>query len=77
MSDRRGEGSPEAAISRAGLTVTRLLQNPLGQSAPLGEPGDLVCISDGTSKIYLMPAEYDAATEAELRWRLARQPLED
>ena len=57
------------------LTVTRLLQNPLGEPAPGGEPGDLVCVSDGTLKIYLMPREYAAATEADLRPLLAQQPL--
>ena len=58
---------------RPALTVTRLLQNPLGEPAPPGEPGDLVCVSDGRSKIYLMPGEYAAATEVELRRRLAQQ----
>jgi len=73
MTDRRSGNGPGGPV----LTVTRLLQNPLGQLAPPGVQGDLLCISDGTSKIYLMPAEYDALIKAELRWRLAEQPLED
>jgi hypothetical protein len=64
-----------AVPERPELTVTRLLQNPLGQPAPPGEPGDLVCVSDGRSKIYLLPSEYAAATEVDLRRLLARQPL--
>ena len=71
------DGPAEPELQRAVLTVTRLLQNPLGQVAPPGERGDLVCVSDGTSKVYLMPAEYDVATEADLRWLLAGRPLRD
>ena len=56
----------------AELTVVRLLQNPLGQQAPEGERGDLVRVSDGQSKVYLMPWEFDAADEQKLRWLLAR-----
>ena len=55
------------------LTVVRLLQNPLGQIAPAGERGDLVRISDGTISLYMLPSEFEAASEAELRWQLARQ----
>ena len=55
------------------LTVVRLLQNPLGQQAPAGERGDLVRVSDGQSKVYLMPWEFDAADEQTLRLMLARQ----
>lgn len=57
------------------LTVTRLLQNPLGQPAPEGAVGDIVAISDGSRTLYLTPAEYDAATEAELHYRLAQTPF--
>jgi hypothetical protein len=53
--------------------VTRLLQNPLGEPAPPGARGDIVRVSDGTASVYLTPAEYDAASEAELRYMLARQ----
>jgi ribosomal protein L9 len=56
----------------AELTVVRLLQNPLGQQAPEGERGDLVRVSDGQSKVYLMPWEFDVADKQKLRWLLAR-----
>lgn len=56
----------------ADLSVVRLLQNPLGQEAPEGERGDLVCVSDGQSRVYLMPWEFEAADERMLRWMLAR-----
>jgi hypothetical protein len=59
----------------AELTVVRLLQNPLGQEAPEGERGDLVRVSDGKSKLYLMPWEFDAADERTLRGMLAHQQL--
>ena len=59
----------------AELTVVRLLQNPLGQEAPEGERGDLVRVSDGKSKLYLMPWEFDAAYERTLRGMLAHQRL--
>jgi len=48
-----------APTRRTPLTVTRLLQNPLGQPAPPGQPGDIVCVSDGSFKIYMTPAEYE------------------
>lgn len=57
------------------LTVVRLLQNPLGEEAPAGERGDMVRISDGRSRVYLLPSEYDMATPATLRWLLARREL--
>ncbi|MFC4945261.1 hypothetical protein [Pseudonocardia sp. GCM10023141] len=57
------------------LTVTRLLQNPLGAPAPPGEDGDIVAVSNGVTTVYLTPAEYRAATEAELRYLLAQAPL--
>ena len=59
----------------AELTVVRLLQNPLGQEASEGERGDLVRVSDGKSKLYLMPWEFDAADERTLRGMLAHQRL--
>lgn len=60
----------------AELEVTRILQNPLGQEAPPGQRGDIVRVSDGRSKIYLDPAEYERTTRRELRARLrkARAP---
>jgi hypothetical protein len=69
-----------AAARRGGgvsapLEVTRLLQNPLGQPAPAGARGDIVRVSDGTVAVYLTPAEFDAATEADLRYELARQAV--
>ncbi len=60
--------------STQSLTVVRLLQNPLGQEAPLGERGDMVRVSDGRTRLYLLPSEFEAATTASLRWMLARQP---
>lgn len=59
----------------APLEVTRLLQNPLGQQAPAGARGDIVRVSDGTVAIYLTPAEFDAASKADLRYELARQAV--
>lgn len=56
----------------AELEVTRILQNPLGQEAPPGERGDIVRVSDGRSKVYLDPAEYEKATKRELRARLRK-----
>lgn len=53
------------------IEVTRLLQNPLGAQAPPGSPGDIVRISDGTTTVYLTPAEFDRSTEADLRYLLA------
>jgi hypothetical protein len=55
------------------LQVTRLLQNPLGQPAPDGEPGDIVRVSDGTRTLYLTPREFDEASEQQLRYRLAAE----
>lgn len=54
------------------LRVTRLLQNPLGEPAPPGSRGDIVRVSDGISTIYLTPREFDNATDAQLRYLLAR-----
>ena len=56
----------------AELNVVRLLQNPLGEPAPEGARGDLVRVSDGQSKVYLMPWEFEAADEQSLRWMLGR-----
>jgi hypothetical protein len=55
----------------AGLVVTRLLQNPLGQVAPEGQRGDIVRVSDGVSKAYLDPEEFERLDEATLRVMLA------
>jgi hypothetical protein len=57
------------------LTVTRLLQNPLGDHAPEGERGDIVRGSDDTATIYLTPGEYDQASSAHLRYLLAAREL--
>jgi hypothetical protein len=54
------------------LEITRLLQNPLGATAPDGEPGDMVRLSDGVATIYLSPAEFERATDADLRYLLAK-----
>jgi hypothetical protein len=59
------------------LTVVRILQNPLGQEAPPGERGDMVQVSDGRTRIYLLPSEFDMASPATLRWMLAREPSRD
>lgn len=65
-------GTAYEGTATAPLTVVRLLQNPLGAEAPPGNRGDLVRVSDGRARVYLLPAEYDRATPAELRWMLAR-----
>ena len=54
------------------LTVARLLQNPMGELAPPGERGDIVRVSDGTNTIYMLPAEFEAASEERVRFLLAR-----
>jgi hypothetical protein len=56
-----------------GLEVQRLLQNPLGHPAPPDSRGDIVRVGDGVATIYLTPAEFDAASESELRYLLARK----
>jgi hypothetical protein len=67
------DSTPNGA-STPGLTVVRLLQNPLGQEAPPGERGDMVRVSDGRARLYLLPSEFEVANAASLRWMLARQP---
>ena len=52
------------ACGMSDLTVVRLLQNPLGQEAPVGHRGDMVRVSDGRASIYLFPWEFEAAEEA-------------
>jgi hypothetical protein len=66
--------STPSGASAPGLTVVRLLQNPLGQEAPPGERGDMVCVSDGRARLYLLPSEFDRQSTTSLRWMLARQP---
>jgi hypothetical protein len=56
------------------LVVVRLLQNPLGQEAPVGHRGDIVRVSDGRAALYLFPWEFETTDEARLRWLLAQQP---
>jgi ribosomal protein L9 len=56
------------------LVATRLLQNPLGQPAAPGSRGDIVRVTDGRVTIYLLPHEYDAAEDRDLRWQLAQLP---
>jgi len=60
-------------VSTGMLTVVRLLQNPLGQEAPPGERGDMVRVSDGRARVYLLPSEFDSASPATLRWMLAQR----
>ena len=60
-------------VSIGMLTVVRLLQNPLGQEAPPGERGDMVRVSDGRARVYLLPSEFDSASPATLRWMLAQR----
>lgn len=55
------------------LVVVRLLQNPLGQEAPVGHRGDIVRVSDGRAALYLFPWEFETTDEARLRWLLAQQ----
>jgi hypothetical protein len=57
------------------ILVVRLLQNPLGGEAPAGERGDFVRISDDDVSLYLTIPEYEAASEATLRWLLAQRSL--
>jgi hypothetical protein len=57
------------------LTVRRLLQNPTGEPAPPGERGDIVRVSDGTRTIYMLPAEFEAASEEQVRFLLAKGEL--
>ena len=57
------------------LTVVRLLQNPLGEEAPPGERGDMVRVSDGEARLYLLASEFDMISPATLRWMLARERL--
>jgi len=59
-------------VSTGMLTVVRLLQNPLGREAPPGERGDMVRVSDGRARVYLLPSEFDLASPATLRWMLAQ-----
>lgn len=54
-----------------GLSVVRLLQNPLGQEASRGERGDIVRVSDGVATLYLDPDEFESATEGQLYAKLA------
>jgi hypothetical protein len=73
---------PSATLCRGGvsrevrtvsqLMVVRLLQNPMGEPAPPGERGDIVRVSDGTSTIYMLPAEFEAASEDHVRFLLAK-----
>lgn len=49
------------------LAVVRLLQNSLGQQAPVGHRGDIVRVSDSRASIYLFPWQFEAADEARLR----------
>lgn len=63
----------ESALGMSDLTVARLLQNPLGQEAPVGHRGDIVRVSDGRASLYLLPWEFEAVDEARLRWLLAQK----
>ena len=54
--------------------MVRLLQNPLGQEALPGERGDMVRVSNGRARLYLLPSEFDMQSMASLRWMLSRQP---
>jgi hypothetical protein len=60
-------------VTMNALVVVRLLQNPLGQEAPVGHRGDIVRVSDGRASLYLFPWEFETTDEARLRWLLARQ----
>lgn len=52
------------------MIVTRLLLTPFVHPAPDGVREDVVRVSDGSRHIYLLPEEYEAATEELLRQRL-------
>lgn len=49
------------------LEATRLLLTPICHRAPTSSPGDVVRVTDGTTTIYLEPADYDTADETQLR----------
>jgi hypothetical protein len=34
----------------------------------------MVQVSDGRTRVYLLPSEFDMASPATLRWMLAREP---
>ena len=70
---RPREGAADDVEAMVGpLVATRLLQNPLGAPAVPGTRGDIVRVSDGRASVYLLPHEYDAADERQLRWLLAQ-----
>jgi hypothetical protein len=58
----------------AELVITRLMQNPLGQIAPAGHRGDIIRVSDGAATVYLLPAEFDALDDEQLRAKLSQAP---
>lgn len=64
-------GCQTTGVDMSELTVTRLLANPLGQVAPPGHRGDIVCVGDGTAKVYLDPTEFERLTEGAVRTLLA------
>jgi hypothetical protein len=55
------------------LHITRLLLNPMGEPAPDGERGDMIRISDGTSTMYMDPADFEASDDRTIRYLLASQ----
>jgi hypothetical protein len=70
-----GPGVPDGVRSgQISMEVTWLMENPFCATAPPGERGDFVQISDGRATIYLLPDEFDHADERRLRWLLAQQP---
>lgn len=59
-------------VGMSELRVERLLQEPLGEAAPVGEPGDIVRVSHGSARVYLEPDEFDELSEELVRTMLAK-----
>jgi hypothetical protein len=69
---------PTAIVSQIGMrclpgTTSRPSAPTMTPIAPAGEPGDIVRVTDGHAVLFLLPAEFDRATEADLRYLLARE----
>lgn len=55
------------------LEVVALLLTPICHPAPPGSPGDVVRISDGVSTVFLLPEDFAAASDDDVRSLLARR----
>jgi len=54
------------------IEIVRLSLTPLCHPAPSGSPGDVVRLSDGVTTCFLLPDDFDVASEADLRSLLAQ-----